>query len=124
MLASRHRVNDGAKREVLGLLCTQEGLAVEEGDDSLHEVVPVTHHQHQGGVARTAVVLPDATAAEPLLEEIQDLPPLRVLADVELRHELPTNSCARVPLHCYVKRAFAIDEACKIRIQPFLLIVR
>jgi hypothetical protein len=65
-----------------------------------------------------------ASAAEPALEEIEDLSPLRVLADVELGHELPTSSCAPVPLNRYVKRTFSVDEASKISIQPFLLIVR
>ena len=70
------------------------------------------------------MVLTDPSAAKPSLKEVEDLSSLRVLADVELRHELPTSSGARVPLECDVKRAFAIDEASKICIQPFLLIVR
>ena len=46
------------------------------------------------------------------------------MADVELRHELPTNSGARVPLKRDMECAFAIDEASEVGIQPFLLIVR
>ena len=124
VLTRCHRNNDGSEGQILGLLRTQEGLTIEKRDDSCHKIVPVAHHQHKRGVARTAVVLANASAAEPALEEIKDLSPLRILADVELRHELPTNSCARVPLNCYVKRTFSVDEASKISIQPFLLIVR
>jgi hypothetical protein len=70
------------------------------------------------------VVLTDPSAAEPALEEVEDLSPLRVLTDVELGDQLPSGSGTRVPLECDVERAFAIDEASKICIQPFLLIVR
>src|SRR4051812_40198125 len=102
MRSVHHRQNDGAKREVLELFRAQERLTVEEGNDSSHEVLPVAHHQHQRGVARTAMVLPDVSAAQSGLEEIEDLSPFRILADVELRYELPTNSCTGVPLDRYV----------------------
>ena len=35
---------------------------------------------------------------KPELDQVEDLTPLGVLTDVELRHELPTDSCTRVPL--------------------------
>ena len=59
-----------------------------------------------------------------VLEKVEDLSPLRVLAAMELRYELETSSSTRVPLDCDVKRAFAINEASEVGIQPFLLIVR
>ena len=124
MSTGRHRQHDEAEGLELELLCAQEGLTFEEREDSVHEIAPVAHHQHKGGVARTAMVLPDVSAAKPALEEIEDLSPFRVLAAVELRHELETSSSARVPLDCYVKRALAIDEASEVSIQSFLLIVR
>ena len=124
MSTVRHRHHDGAEGLELEPLRAQEGLAVEERDDSFHEVAPVAHHQHEGGVARTAVVLPEVSATEPALKEIQDLSPFRVLVAAELRHELETNTCGGVPLDRDMKRAFAVDEASKICIQPFLLIVR
>lgn len=124
MSAVRHRQHDEAKRLELDLLRAQEGLAIKEGDDPLHEVYPLAHHQYQSGVARTAMVLPDPSTAKPALEEIEDLSPFRILADVELGHELEASSSARVPLNGYMKRAFAIDEASEVCIQPFLLIVR
>ena len=70
------------------------------------------------------MVLPDPSAAESALEEVEDLSPHRILADMELGHELETSPSARVPLDRYMKRAFAIDEASEVSIQPFLLIVR
>jgi hypothetical protein len=97
---------------------------IEEGEDPVHEVAPVAHHQDQRGVARTAMVLPDVSTAEPVAKEIEDLASLRVLADMELRHELETSPSARVPLDCYVKRSLTVNEASEVSIQPFLLIVR
>ena len=124
MSTGRHRQHDEAEGLELELLCAQEGLTFEEREDSVHEVAPVAHHQDKRGVARTAMVLPDSSTAKPALEEVKDLSPFRVLAAVELGHELETSSSARVPLDCYVKRALAIDEASEVSIQPFLLIVR
>ena len=70
------------------------------------------------------MVLTNLTAAEPAGDEVEDLTPFDVLADSELRDQLPTGSGAVVPTDRYVKRTFSIDETRNIRIQPFLLIVR
>jgi hypothetical protein len=119
-----HRRDDGAKGLVLEPLCTQEGLAVEEGENSLHEVVPIAHHQYERGVARTAMVLSDVSATEAELKEIEDLSSLWTLVASELRNELETSPRRGVPLDGDVKRALTVDEAGEVSIQPFLLIVR
>src|SRR5438876_2645868 len=41
-------------------------------------------------VGARSVIRPDATAAQPLLDEVEDLTALGVLADVELGNQLPT----------------------------------
>ena len=124
VLSLRHRQNDLAKREELLLFRAQEGLTFEERDDTLQEILPPAHHEHQRGVPGAPVILPDESAAKPLAQEVEDLPAFGILADVQLGHELPTASRARVALDRNMERAFAIDEASEIRIQPFLLIVR
>ncbi len=70
------------------------------------------------------MVLSQRSAVETLLDEDQDLKPRDVLTHAELGNELPTGSRARIPLQSYMKAAFAIDEACDVRIQSFLLIGR
>jgi len=124
VLARRHRVNDGSEGEKRLLLGAQEGLAFEERDDTFQKVGPPPDHEHETRVLGPAVVLPDRSATESRAEEVEDLPTLGILADVELRYELPTGSRTRVPLDRHMERAFTIDETSEIRIQPFLLIVR
>jgi len=124
VLAVLQRPNDPGEDDELLLLRTQKRLCLEEGDDPFHEVNPVTYHVHQGGVRGTAMVLTDPSAAEPSDDQVEDLSPFRRLTDMELRDELPTNSCARVPLDGDVERPFSIDKACDVGVQSFLLIVR
>ena len=70
------------------------------------------------------MVLTNLTAAEATGDEVENLTPFAVLADPELRDQLPTGPGACVPTDCYVERTFSIDETRDVRIQPFLLIVR
>ena len=124
VLPTPHRQHDVAKGEELLVLGAQEGLAFEEGDDRSKQIRPPAHDVHQRGVRRAPVIGSDRAAAKPLEQEVEDLSPFGVLAYVELRHQLKSSLGARVPLQRYMERAFAIDEASEIRIQPFLLIVR
>ena len=57
------------------------------------------------------MVLPDPTTAEPSLEQVEDLPSLGVLADVELGHQLESSSGARAPTDGDVERPFSVDES-------------
>ena len=75
-------------------------------------------------IIRAPVVLPDGPTADPCSDQVKDLRPTHVLADSELRHELPTDSRARVLLDRNVKASFSVDETGYLGIQPFLLIGR
>ena len=55
---------------------------------------------------------------------VQDLDSSLVLTYSKLRHELPSASCARVPLDRHVKTSFSVYESGYVRLQPFLLIGR
>ena len=70
------------------------------------------------------MVLTNLTAAKATSDEVEDLTPFAVLADSELRYQLPTGPGACVPTDRYVERTFSIDETRNVCIQPFLLIVR
>ncbi len=124
MLAIRHRPNDTGEDDELLVLRTQERLRFEEGDHLLEKVIPLSDNEHQRGVRRASVVLTNPSAAQSLSDQVEDLTALRRLADVELGHELETNSGARIPLDGYVERSFSVHEACNVGIQSFLLIVR
>ena len=119
-----HRSHDTSEDEKVFVLGAQKRLRFEEGDDPFEQVITTADDEHQAGVLRAAVVLTDPSAAEPPGDQVEDLTTLRRLADMELRHELPTGSRTRVPLDGYVERPFSIHEACNVGIQPFLLIVR
>ena len=70
------------------------------------------------------MVLPDDPATQPGLDDLQDHLPLRVLADVKLRAELPADPTARVALDRDGEAALSVHEACDVGVQPFLLIDR
>ncbi len=70
------------------------------------------------------MVLPDAAAAEASRSQVEDLTALRVLADMELRDELPAGNRRCVPLYGDVERSLPVDETRDVGIQPFLLIDR
>jgi hypothetical protein len=111
MLAAGHRDDDGPEREVVTLLGAQERLSIEEWDHPMHEIVTSSDDVDECAVGRPAMVLSDVAAAEPSAQEIEDLRALAVLADVELRDELPTGSRTRVPLQGHMERSFSVDKA-------------
>src|SRR5256714_4957955 len=55
---------------------------------------------------------------------MENLSPVTVLADVELRNQLKPDATARIALHRDREAAFSVDVTRDIAIQPFLLIVR
>ena len=59
------------------------------------------------------MVLLDPTTAEPWLEQVEDLPSLGTLTDVELGNQLPTGTGPFVPTDGDVKTSFSVDEAAK-----------
>ena len=124
MLALRHRLGDLGEDDEVSLLRAQEGLCVEEWDDLRQQVVPLAYDEHQRGVGARAMVLGDATAAQTPLDEVEDLTPFCVLADVELGNELPPESRPVVAANRNVKRTFSVNKTRDVCVQPFLLIVR
>jgi len=124
VLLPAHRPNDAGEGEELTLLRAHERLRLEEWDDPRQEVFPTANHVHQRGVRTRSMVLTNLTAAEAADDEVENLTPFAVLADAELRYQLPAGPGACVPTDRYVKRTFSIDETRNICIQPFLLIVR
>jgi hypothetical protein len=119
-----HRTNYAGECNEVALLRAQEWLRLEERDDPRQQVFPISNNEHQRGVRARSMILTNATAAEPVSDEVQDLPPLGILADVKFGNQLPPEPGARVPANRDVKRAFSVDEPRDIGIQPFLLIVR
>ena len=124
MLTDVHRSNYLSEDGELLLLAAHQRFSFEERDDLCQEVVPPAHNEHQRGVACAAMVLPDVSTVQTPADEVQDLSPLCVLADVELRYELPTQPSARIALNSNMKRTLAVDETGDVGIQPFLLIDR
>ena len=122
--SSVHRSDDAGEDEEVSLLRAQEGLRLEEWDDPRQQVFPPTNDVHQRGVRARSVIRSDPPAAQPAADEVEDLTPFGVLADMELRDQLPTGPGTAVPTDRYVERTFSIDETRDVRIQPFLLIVR
>ena len=70
------------------------------------------------------MVLLDPSTAQAPVDQVEDLPALAVLTDMELRHQLPTGLGARVPLDGDVERAFSVDVTGYVGVEPFLLIAR
>jgi hypothetical protein len=124
VLTSIHRSNNSGEDEEVLLLTAQKRLRLEEGNHLCQEIAPFPDHEHQSGVLRSAMVLAYPSAAEPSQYQVQDLTPLRILADMELRNELPLGPRPRIPLDGDVKRPFSVDVTRNVGIQPFLLIDR
>ena len=104
------------------MLRREQRVAFEEGNDPLEKLLPVAHNQHKRSIA--SAVRPDAAAPEPFADQFEDLRPVAVLADMELRYELKPRPTTRVALHRDREAPFAVDVPCDVAIQPFLLIVR
>ena len=82
----------------------------------------VTYHENERSI--TFAVRPDAAATEPRTDELEDLGPVTVLADLELRNELKSDATGRVALHRDREASFSVNITRDVAIQPFLLIVR
>ena len=70
------------------------------------------------------MVLAYPSAAKPSHYQVKDLTPLWILADMELRDELPSGPRPGIPLDGDVERPFSVDVTRNVGIQPFLLIDR
>ena len=66
----------------------------------------------------------DVATPEPHLNQLENLSPVSVLADMELRHELESDATRAVSLHRDREASFSVDVTRDVAIQSFLLIVR
>src|SRR6266516_2306971 len=80
------------------------------------------HDEHKCSIV-FAVRL-DVATAEPLSNQLEHLSPVAILADVELRDELKSNTAQLVALHRDREASFSVDVTRDVAVQPFLLIVR
>ena len=124
VLTSLHRSNDEGEGLELLLFRAQKVVRLEERDDLGQKVGSSPNHVYQRRVGGAGVIAPDPAAAESRCDQVEDLATLRVLADVELRDELPADSRRCVPLNGDVEGSFPVDETRDVGIQPFLLIGR
>jgi hypothetical protein len=97
-------------------------LRSKNGMTRFEEVVAIAHDEHECTVP--AAVPSDATASESCLDQPEDLSPVAVLADMELRDQLKPDTTGRIALHRDREAAFSVDVTRDVAIQPFLLIVR
>jgi len=97
MLPRGHPPHDGGEDQEVPLFRAQKRLSFEERDHFRQQIVPIAHDEHETRVA-VAMVLSDPSAAEPLLNQVEDLTSIAVLTDVELGDELPAGSRTRIPL--------------------------
>jgi hypothetical protein len=89
----------------------------------VHEqILAVAHHEDERSI--TSAVRLDVAATQPLVNQLEHLCPVAVLADMELRYQLKTDAAGAIPLHRNRKASFSIDVTRDVTVQPFLLIVR
>src|SRR5262249_31421954 len=89
--------DDRSERLDVLLLCREQGVTFEEWYDAVEKVAAPAHHEHQRSIAST--VRSDASTAEPLPDQLENLRPVAVLADMELRNELKSDATTRIALH-------------------------
>ena len=122
MVALSKLPNNRSELLEVRVLRREHGVTFEERNHAFEQVVAVTHHENECPI--TLAVRPDAAATEPCTDELEDLRPVTVLADMELRHELESDATSRVALHRDREASFSVYITRDVAIQPFLLIVR
>ena len=110
MLPILHRRHDHGEGLELEVLLAEDGVGSKERDDLCQKIIAVPYHIDERSVSTTGSgVGPDPAAAESGSQELEYRSSLRVLADVELRYELPAEPCGRVPLDRDVEASFPVD---------------
>ena len=122
VVASSKLTDDRGELLEVRVLRREHGVTLEERNDAFEQVAAVTNHEDERPI--TSAIRPDATATEPRTDELEDLCPVTVLADMELRNELESDATGRVALHRDREASFSVDVTRDVAIQPFLLIVR
>ena len=110
MLPVLHRRHDHGEGLELEALLAEDGVGSKERDDLRQKIIAVPYHVDERPVSTTGSrVGPDPAAAESGPQELEDRSSLGILADVELRYELPAEPCGRVPLDRDVEASFPVD---------------
>ncbi len=122
MVALSKLPDDGCELLEVRVLRREHGVTFEERNHAFEQIAAVTNHEDKCPI--TLAVRSDATATEPRPDELEDLRPVTVLADMKLRNELESDATGRVALHRDREASFSVYITRDVAIQPFLLIVR
>ncbi len=122
MVTESHSSHNQGEPFDVRLLARQQDISLEERNYPLEQIRAVADDQHNCSV--TLAVRLDVTASKPLPDQLEHLRPVSILADMELRNELKTETAARITLHRHREASFSVDVPCDVAVQPFLLIVR
>jgi hypothetical protein len=122
VVAESERSNDAGELLEVRLLAREHGVAFEERYDAIEQVFALAHDEHERSIAPTVGL--DVSAVETPLDQSENLVPVAVLADMELRNQLKPDATARAALHRDREASFSVDVTRDVAIQPFLLIVR
>ena len=122
VVAESKLTHDGGELLEVRMLRGENWVSFEEWNHSFEQVVEIAHDEHESTIP--TAVRSKASATESLLDQLEHLSPVAVLADVELRNELKPDTTGRLALHRDREAAFSIDVTRDVAIQPFLLIVR
>src|SRR4029453_7440397 len=110
MLPVLHRRHDHGEGLELEALLAEDGVGSKERDDLRQKIIAVPYHVDERPVSTaSSPVGPDPAAAESGPQELEDRSSLWILADVELRYELPAEPCGRIPLDRDVEASFPVD---------------
>src|SRR6266436_3844475 len=122
MVAESKLPNDRRELLEVRVFRREDWVLFEEWNDAFEQVFAVSHHENECPI--TLAVRPDAAATEPRTDELENLGPVTVLADMELRYELKSDATGRVAFHRDREASFSVYITRDVAIQPFLLIVR
>ena len=122
MMTESHPSDDVSELAKVRLLRRKDRDAFEERNDALEKRLTLTNYEHQR-LIMLAIRL-DVATAEPVANQLENLSPVTVLADMELRNELKPDATRTVSLHRDREASFSVHVPCDVAVQPFLLIVR
>jgi hypothetical protein len=117
-----HSSDDAGELLEVRMLRRQERDALEERNDGFEECTSFSDDEHNRSIP--LAVRFDVAATQPLTDQLENLSPIAILADVELRDELESDAARGVALHRYREASFSVDVTRDVAVQPFLLIVR
>jgi hypothetical protein len=123
MAPNRHRSHDAGELLKVRRLAGEKRGLLEERNNRLQQIDPPSHHEDNRTIL-FAIWLDVTATAEAGLDQLENLSPVTVLADVELGHKLKTSPARRIPVHDDREASFSVDIAGNVAVQPFLLIVR